>query len=175
LCLRQTPLARPTLVPDKLPDASPCLPQTIVLIRAVQTLCFTVSPGKISWPFMRVCSWSAVSLVVQRYPSPGADRLALRPCQSVATGRHTDLAIRARSPVASCHACLRLDFFLAWKCGGRRWAGRDNELRFRNPRCFPPSLSQDDQPDPVAWPRGIVPGMDECPEGLTKAWNGGAE
>jgi hypothetical protein len=172
LCLRQAPLTRPTLVPYELPDASQ---RTIVLIRAVQKLSFPISPGKIPRPFMRLCSWSAASIVVQRYPSPGADRLALRPRQAVAMGRHTGLAIRASSSVASCHTCLRLVFSLAWKCGGGRWAGRDNELRFGNPRCFPPSLSQDDPPDPVAWLRDIVPGMSACPEGLTKAWNGGAE
>lgn len=51
LCLRQTPLARPTLVPDKLHGASPYLPRTIVLIRAVQELFVTLSPRKIPRPF----------------------------------------------------------------------------------------------------------------------------
>lgn len=60
-------------------------------------------------------------------------------------------------------------------CGGRRRAGCDNDTRLGYPPCFPLGLDQDDQPDPVAWPRDIVPGMGECPEGLTKAWGRGAE
>lgn len=80
------------------------------------------------------------------------------------------------SPLSTVSTCLPASALLRrLGCGGGRWAGCDNEPRLGYPPCFPLRLDQDAQPNPVAWPRDIVPGMGECPEGLTKAWSRGAE